>query len=685
MPGTVIVDGKRVEISGEKNLLELVRNSGVDLPTFCYHSELSVYGACRMCLVEDNRGMLQSACSTAPTDGLDIKTNTPRVQRIRRMMLELLLADHDRDCTVCPRNGRCKLQDLCMRFGVDRVRFPARAEAKPIDDSSPSLIRDPNKCILCGDCVRMCGEVQGIGAIDFAYRGSSATVMSAFGKGLADVDCINCGQCIAICPTGALHVKSDTDKVWKALRDPSKTVVLQMAPAVRVAIGEEFGYAPGEITTGKAVAAIRRLGFAKVFDTSFTADLTTIEETSEFVGRLLKHENLPQFTSCCPGWVKLFEQSYPDRVNQLSSCRSPQAMFGSMAKRFYSKQLGVESDKMFVVSVMPCTAKKFEADRPELGQDGHQDVDVVLTTQEIAKMIREAGVMFRDLEEESFDAPFGFATGSGVLFGATGGVAISAVRQAHFQLTGQRLLDVDFKPVEGIPSAHGAAVKIGDLTIRVGVVSGLAATQKLMAMMDEGKIAFDIVEVMACPGGCAGGGGQPLPNETPQRLARIKGLHTADRRQQIRVAQDNPTITEIYRTWLGAPGSQVAHEALHTHYGPRRRIAGASMEVLAPVAPTVKGEAYVAPVDVSVCVGTNCYLKGSREILQRFTEEIQNRNLGSRVNLRAAFCLENCGKGPTVRVAGQQLSGVKATDVPVLLDAIEANKIMSVTAETAAK
>lgn len=667
MPGSAIIDGKRVPIGDEKNLLELVRKSGVDLPTFCYHSELSVYGACRMCLVEDSRGVLHAACSTKPQDGMEVRTNAPRVQRIRRMMLELLLADHDRDCTVCPKNGRCKLQELCVRFGVNRVRFPSRAQTVPKDESTVSLIRDPSKCILCGDCVRICDEVQGIGAIDLAYRGASAQVLPAFGKGLGEVDCVDCGQCAAVCPTGALVVRSEVDKVWAALRDPSKKVVVQMAPAVRVAVGEEFGLPPGEITTGKAVAAMRRLGFDQVYDTSFTADLTTIEETGEFVDRLLQRRRLPQFTSCCPAWVKTVEQYYPDKLQQLSTCRSPQQMFGSLIKRFHAREFGLSPSDVFVVSVMPCTAKKFEAGRPEFARDGVRDVDAVLTTQELAQMFKEAGVVFPDLEEESFDSPFGFATGAGMIFGYSGGVATSVIRQALLTLTGQRAHEVEFEAVSGLPGVRAAEARIGDQTVRVAIVSGLGAARKLIAAVDRGEVSYDIVEVMACPGGCAGGGGQPIPNETRQRADRTKGLRNADRRQQIRVAQDNPLVAEVYRKWLGSPNSSVVHEVLHTRYHPRRRIAGAEVGVTPRKAPSPTD-----PLEVSVCVGTNCYLKGSREVLQRLAQEVQARQLGESINLRAAFCLENCGRGPTIRVNGAELSGVRAEDVPSLVDSLVA-------------
>lgn len=670
MPGTVIVDGKPTSIENEKNLLELVRKAGVQLPTFCYVSELSVYGACRMCLMEDANGNLQSACSVTPQDGMEVKTNTPRVQRSRRMMLELLLANHERDCTVCPRNGKCKLQELCQRFGVNKVRFPAREKELPIDESSPSLVRNPNKCILCGDCVRVCAEVQGIGAIDFAYRGCNARVLPAFGRGLGEVDCVNCGQCVAVCPTGSLSVRLETDTVWKALRDKEKRTMIQMAPAVRVAIGEEFGFAPGTITTGKAVAALRRLGFDQIYDTSFAADLTTIEETNEFINRLFTNDRLPQFTSCCPAWVKTVEQYCPDKMELMSSCRSPQQMFGSLVKKFYARDEKITAEDIFFVSVMPCTAKKFEAGRPEFTTDGARDIDAVLTTQELASMIKEAGIDFSELEEEGFDTPFGFATGGGVIFGAPGGVSTAVVRQAALQLAGQRVTDVSFQPIAGHKGASSAEVNVADHTVRIAIVNGLGNARRLVEAMDRGEVSFDIVEVMACPGGCAGGGGQPFPNETPQRLQRAKGLKSADVHQQIRVAQDNPILVEAYRRWLKKPNSKVAHEALHTHYGERRRIFSEELEVIPQ-----STEAPVEPAEVSVCVGTNCYLRGSSDVLQQFTNEILVRGLGKRINLRAAFCFENCSKGPTVHVDGREFSGVRPEDVTGLIDEALGEKV----------
>ncbi|HOG45333.1 MAG TPA: [FeFe] hydrogenase, group A [Anaerolineae bacterium] len=655
MAGYVTIDDTKVPIEGQRNLLEMVRQAGIDLPTFCYHSELSIYGACRMCVVEDARGQVVSSCSTPPADGMAIRTNTPRLMHIRRMMLELYLANHCRDCTTCAKNGNCKLQELCARFGVDRVRFPARQPTEALDLSTPGLVRDNNKCILCGDCVRMCTEVQGIGAIGFAYRGSQARVTPAYNRTLGEVNCVTCGQCAAVCPTGALTVRSEADKVWAALRNPQKHVVVQTAPAVRVAIGEAFGLEPGAISTGQMVGALRRLGFARIFDTSFAADLTTIEETNEFIARLQRHERLPQFTSCCPAWVQAAEQYYPEKLEQLSTCRSPQQMFGSVLKKHYTRQEGVDPADLFVVSVMPCTAKKFEAERPEFADDGRRDVDAVLTTQELARMIKAAGIIFGEVEEDSYDTPFGLATGAGVIYGASGGVATAVVREATYLLTGRRVTELALQPAPGLPGVMQAELDIAERPVRLAVVSGLGNTRRLLAAMDDGTAAYDIVEIMACPGGCAGGGGQPLPNETAQRTQRARGLRTADKRQQLRLAQDNVLVQELYRGWLGEPNGHTAHQALHTSYGHRRRIAAEAAGRQAP------------QVEIKACVGTSCYLHGARDVLRRLSEELERRGIEATVELQGAFCLERCDRGPNVVINGREYNHVREQDVPELL------------------
>lgn len=645
------VDGKRVELGNEKNLLEVIRKAGVDLPTFCYHSELSVYGACRMCLVELENGQIVASCSTPPQAGMRVKTMTPRVQHVRKMALELLLANHDRECTTCEKSGDCKLQELAQRFGIKHVRFGHRDQVSPIDDSSFAVVRDPNKCILCGDCVRMCAEVQSVGVLDFAYRGSKMLVSPAFGKRLADVDCVNCGQCAAVCPTGALVVKSQTQEAWNLLHDTDSVVIAQIAPAVRVALGEEFGLPAGEITLGKIVTALRRLGFAKVFDTSFTADLTVMEECSEFLERLKTGERLPLFTSCCPAWVKYAEQYYPDLLDNLSSCRSPQQMFGSLAKRFYAKELGISPDRMKVISIMPCTAKKFEAARPEFTVDGVPDVDLVLTTQELAQMIREAGLVFAELEDDSLDMPFGFTSGAGVIFGVTGGVAEAVLRSAYELVTKDELGPVNFEEVRGLSGLKAATVDVAGTEIRIAVVNGLSQARQVIAEMKSGRTQYDLIEVMACPTGCIGGGGQPVDRTGNAKQNRAKGLYRADKGQQLRRSTDNPLIQKVYEKWLDHPNSYVAHEALHTKYNARRRIASKGIEFTQPKQSDEK-------LQVAVCVGTCCYTRGSYEVLQDLARRIDEAGLSAEVNLRATFCFENCQSPANVQIGQRLVSNV---------------------------
>lgn len=656
---TLTIDGQSVPIGDEKNLLQLVRKVGIDLPTFCYHSDLSVYGACRMCMVEDQKLGLVAACSTPPSPGMVIRTSTDRTRKLRRMILELLLANHDRDCTTCDRSGRCKLQTLAQDQGINRVRFGTRQEVLPVDASSPSVVRNPNKCILCGDCVRMCREVQGIGVLDFAHRGSRTVVGPAFGKALTEVDCINCGQCISVCPTAALTVKPEVDRVWRALHDPKKTAIVQVAPAVRVSISEEFGGKPGQITTGKLVAALRRLGFAKVFDTSFTSDLTAMEETSEFLDRLTHGQNLPQFTSCCPGWVKYCEQFYPEFLSGLSTCKSPQQMLGALAKRRYAQELGVEPKDMFVVSVMPCVAKKFEAQRPEFSHEGVRDVDAVISTTELAQLIRHDGIVFDQLEEEAFDQPFGLVSGAGVIFGVTGGVAEAAVRTAA-HLLGVNVGKIDYQELRGLDGVRTARIPLGDKEVRLAVVSGLDNTAKLLDAIKAGTEQYDLVEVMACPGGCIGGGGQPHPNDQEARRQRGAGLYRTDRALAFRSPVDNLAVQKIYSEWLGGRDSHACHEILHTHYHPRRRIDGKPIRVTrAPVE---------EPLEVAVCVGTSCYLRGAYEVLSKFTELSVREDVAGLVNLKATFCLERCDRGVSIKVGDRIITGVNPENAQEVFD-----------------
>ena len=511
MNGDVVyIDNKEISIENEQNLLELVRKARIDLPTFCYHSELSIYGACRLCMVQVEGMGLVPACSTPPAPDMKVSTNTEEIRKMRRIIVELLLANHSQNCPTCQKSTTCQLQALAKRFGITKVRFKNQLKEMPLDESSPSIVRDPNKCVLCGDCVRICSEVQGVGAIDFAYRGAQTVVIPSFGKALDKVECVNCGQCVRVCPTGALTPKSEVDDVWADIHNPSRVVVAQVAPAVRVAVGEMFGLPPGTTTTGQIAAALRAIGFDKIYDTSFTADLTVLEEGNEFIKRVTAGDRIPQFTSCCPAWVKFVEQYYPEFVDHLSSCRSPQQMFGALAKEMLSSELNVKREDVIVVSIMPCTAKKFEAKRPEFERDGVRDVDHVLTTQEFGRMIEEAGLNFRELGLESFDLPFGFKTGAGVIFGNSGGVSEAVLRYVTERLTDQRLDSYEFASVRGEDGLREAKLTVAGKTFTLAVVSGLGNTRRVLEKIKSGETHYDLVEVMACPGGCVGGAGQPV-------------------------------------------------------------------------------------------------------------------------------------------------------------------------------
>ncbi|OAT80762.1 [FeFe] hydrogenase, group A [Desulfotomaculum copahuensis] len=665
--GNVSIDGRLVEINDCRNLLELIRLAGIELPTFCYHSELSIYGACRMCMVEvDGRG-LTAACSTPPENGMVVHTNTARTRRLRRMIIELLLANHERECTSCERSGNCRLQQLAHQLGVTRVRFGGRDRRLPVDGSSPALVKNPNKCILCGDCVRMCKEIQGLGIWDFAFRGAKTQVTTAFDKPLAEVSCVNCGQCAAVCPTGALTVKPDVDRVWEAIYDPDKVVVVQVAPAVRVAIGEEFGLHPGEKATGQMVAALRRIGFDRVFDTLFTADMTTIEESLELLGRLDNGGRLPLFTSCCPAWVKYAEQFHAGLLENLSTCRSPQQMFGSLIKKHYARETGLESGKMVCVSVMPCTAKKFEAIRPEFVTAESPDVDIVLTTVELAKMIKEAGIVFNELEPQTFDNPLGMGSGAAVIYGASGGVMESVVRFVSFHLDGAGQGRVDFYPARGMQGIKEAELAIGGQTLKLAVVNGLGNAEKLIRRLEAGEIFYHAVEIMACPGGCLGGGGQPVPNDTTVRRERMKGIYSLDRAEQLHRPQDNVFVTRALERWFGGPANRNTHRDLHTHYYPRRRISGKPVDV--------SGEPEQQPLEVAVCVGTNCYLKGSYDVLNKFAELARQMGIMDYLRLKGTFCLEHCDCGVSVKVGEEIITGVDPENVEELFRARVAARV----------
>ncbi len=569
---TMTIDGRQVQFADEPNLLAVIRRAEIELPTFCYHSELSVYGACRLCIVEvEGRGVVTS-CSTAPEPGLQVRTNSRELRAMRKINIELLLAGHRQGCPTCAKSDTCKLLDIARKLGVDKVRFREAPKALPLDDSGLSLVRDPNKCVLCGDCVRFCGEVQGVGAIDFAHRGARAQVGPAFGKNLDQAECVNCGQCAAVCPTGAIVPKSQVAEAWEALHDPEKTVVVQIAPAVRVAVGEAFGWAPGRLATGQTVAGLKRLGFDQVFDTAFAADLTIVEEATELFGRLQSGERLPQFTSCCPAWVKFAEQYHPGLLPRLSTCRSPQQMFGAVARQILPEDFGIKRENLVVVSIMPCTAKKFEAARAEFRQGGQPDVDYVLTTQELARMIKEAGIRFADLEPRAFDMPLGFKTGAGVIFANTGGVTEAALRYLHEKLTGEPLVDFEFHQVRGNRGLLEAELELAGRKLRAAIVFGLANARALAERVEDGTVEYDFVEVMACPNGCVGGAGQPVAGSPETRALRQRGVYDADELLQLHKSQDNPYLKECYRRFLEEPGSPPAHRLLHTEYRERREI-----------------------------------------------------------------------------------------------------------------
>ncbi|MDR2156363.1 MAG: [FeFe] hydrogenase, group A [Clostridiales Family XIII bacterium] len=560
----MIVNGVKVPFTDEKNILDVVRKSGVELPTFCYYSDLSIHGACRMCIVEDKRGKILASCSETPKDGMEIKTHTPRLRKYRKNILKLLLASHCRECTTCPKSQNCRLQDLANRFGIKQIKFDKTEKAYKneyrIDASGPSLVRDPNKCIQCGDCVRMCSEKQNVGAIDFAFRGYEMMVCPAFNMPIAETECVNCGQCAAICPTGAIVVKDDSLKVWDAIYDPKKRVIAQIAPAVRVAFGEEFDMREGANVMPLMVAAMRKIGFDEIYDTSFSADLTVTEETEEFLEKLEDGNALPLFTSCCPAWVKYVENKRPELMRHISSCKSPQQMFGSVFKE-YAKSHPGDGREIVVVSVMPCTAKKAEAARPEFVKDGIREVDYVITTQELANMIYEAGIDFAGLEPEAQDMPFGLYSGAGLIFGVTGGVTEAVIRKALEDKSHNSFENVKFLGVRGLEGTKEFELPLGGRVLRIAVVSGLKNADDLIEKIKTGEEHFDFVEVMACPNGCVNGAGQPH-SMTYEKKERAQGLYRADKLTRIRHSDANPMVAVTYRDII----KDKAHELLHVTY-----------------------------------------------------------------------------------------------------------------------
>ena len=554
----MLIDGNPVEINGEKNLLEVIRKAGIELPTFCYHSELSVYGACRMCMVENSHGGMEAACSTVPKAGMEIYTNTERLHKHRKMILELLLANHCRDCTTCQKNGKCRLQELASLFGLESIRFKNLKPEPELDTSSLSIIRDAHKCILCGDCVRMCNEIQNVGAIDFVNRGSKMVIGPAFNEPIANSPCVGCGQCAAVCPTGAIVIRKDTGRVWPELNDKNTKVVAQVAPAVRVAMAKEFGLPENENSMGRITAALRRLGFDEVYDTATGADLTVLEESNEFLQRIEAGENLPLITSCCPAWIQYCEKNHPELMKNISTCKSPMQMFSSVIKAEYANS----SRRVVCVAIMPCTAKKFECAREEFMHDGVPETDYVITTQELIQMIHKAGIVFDELEPEAVDPEFSTSTGAGVIFGVTGGVTEAVLRRLSTDKSKKALLSIAFNDVRGMKGVKETTIPYGDKEVRIAIVSGLKNAESVIQALKNGE-HFDFIEVMACPGGCVAGGGQPFGTNATKEV-RGKALYSADKMLSIKRSEENPLMLSLYDGVLKGR----VHELLHGHYIP---------------------------------------------------------------------------------------------------------------------
>jgi iron-only hydrogenase group A len=575
------INNRKIQAKPGSSILEAAQAAGEKIPTLCHIKELFPSGACRMCVVEvKGKPNLTPSCAFPAEEGMEIQTRSPRVITARRTIIELLLASHPFDCLTCPKNGYCELQSLASEYGIDRVPFQGKTRHHYTDFSSPAIIREPDKCILCGRCVRICEEIQGVAAIDFTRRGFDTMVLPPFEKDLSETTCVNCGQCTLACPTGALHEVRAVEKVMMTMQEGKRYIVAQVAPAIRVSLGDFYGLPAGTNVTGKVAAALRRMGFRQVFDTDFAADLTIMEEGTELVNKITKGEKLPMFTSCCPAWVKYAEHYYPELLPRISTCKSPQEMMGATIKSYLAQKQNIDPKDIFVVSVMPCTAKKFEASRPELSSErGVADVDAVLTTRQFNRMMEIYGIEFASLPDEEYDRPFGAPTGSGDIFAASGGVMESALRTAYHLLTGKDLEKLDFEDVRGMAGVKEAKVTVGDTTLKIAIVNRLSNAKVIAERVREyalrantvkaGDAPWDFIEVMACPGGCAGGGGQMFGYD-PQRIEqRIKSIYALDKARTVRLSYKNPAITAVYKEFFETPGSHKAHELLHTGYASR--------------------------------------------------------------------------------------------------------------------
>ena len=572
---SLTIDGVQVQVPQGTTVLEAAKQVGIRIPTLCFLKDINELGACRMCVVDSGARSLQAACVLPAADGMVVKTNTPQIRKYRQNILKLTLSTHQKKCLSCIRSQNCELQKLCLELGVEAEdAYEGVRNNYTIDDLSPSIVRDNNKCILCRRCVSVCSKIQNVGVIGPVNRGFKTAIESPWEMKLSEMSCINCGQCIVNCPVGALYEKDETKKVWDLISDPTKHVVVQPAPAVRAALGEEFGLPMGTSVTGKMATALHRLGFDRVFDTDFGADLTIVEEANELVERITNGGVLPMMTSCSPGWIKYCETYHPDFLPNLSSCKSPHEMLGAIIKSYYAEKNNIDPKTIAVVSVMPCTAKKFEADRPELGHDGMADVDAVITTRELARMIKQAGIDFVNLPDSDFDSLCGESTGAGVIFGATGGVMEAALRTAYETITGKTLEDVEFHQVRGVEGIKEASINLDGKEVLVAVASGTGNATELLKRVKQGEKPYAFIEVMACPGGCVNGGGQPIVPASVKmdcdiRVERAKALYGEDRKKPLRKSHENEELKQLYADYLDKPGSHKAHELLHTHYKAR--------------------------------------------------------------------------------------------------------------------